>query len=614
MPERVRKIFGGIRQELDRLTSVQVSLTLITFMAFMVIPLLVVVYFAFFLDGRPSVYWFNLIFRDSFYLPFVFELSQSFPYLKLGWGISGQLVQIAGDTVYITGPDFGVVANSLLVALFTTLLSTIVGVTFAFIMARYAFPGKDILRPLLLVPLLSTPFVGAIGILRMIGRAGSLNNLFYEMLGLLPYRIVFDGLAAVVIVQFLHFYSLVYLTTFSALVNIDPTLEEQAENLGSSGFRLFRTVTFPLALPGIEAGAILTFILSIEDLGTPIVFQHSLARKTLVYQIFTRVFSPTGELDPIAPALSVILLMLALVGFLAIRRYVSLRSYAMISKGGVWQPRLTRPTGLKRLLIYAFSVTILALSMIPHVGVVLLSLAKTWPDTILPTAFTWENYEALIENPAISASIGNSVFYSGLAVIFIAVLGTSAAYVVARKKLPGIEAFDSLVTMPIAIPGIVLAIGYFTLFLGTPLSPILNPVPLLIVSYAVRKFPFTVRAAFAGLQQTHVNLEEVSLNLGASRSATFLRITMPLIAVNILAGCMLSFVYAMSEVSTSIVLGGVNPNSAPVTWKIMDVLAQVGAGPFQAAALGVLLMVTQIVIMTTVSVILKQRTATLAGI
>jgi ABC-type Fe3+ transport system permease subunit len=198
--------------------------------------------------------------------------------------------------------------------------------------------------------------------------------------------------------------------------------------------------------------------------------------------------------------------------------------------------------------------------------------------------------------------------------MIIAVLGTSAAYVIARKNLPGMESLDSLITLPIAIPGIVLAIGYFTLFLGTPLSPIVNPVPLLIVSYTIRKFPFTVRAAYAGLQQTHVNLEEVSWNLGASRTTTFRKITMPLIAVSILAGSMLSFVYAMSEVSTSIVLGGVNPTYAPVTWKIMDVLFQVGAGPFQAAVLGMLLMLTQIVIMTTVSVILKQRTATLAGI
>jgi ABC-type Fe3+ transport system permease subunit len=603
-----------IRQELDRLTSIQLSLTLLTFIAFMVLPLLVVVYLAFFLDGRPSPYWFSLIFSDPFYLPFSAKATASFPYVEFDWRIAGQILQWAGDTVYVSGLDFGVIINSLLVALFTTILSTIVGVAFAFIMARYSFPGKDILRPLLLVPLLSTPFVGAIGILRMIGRAGSLNNLFFETLGLLPFRIVLDGLTAVVFVQFLHFYSLVYLTTYSSLVNVDPSLEEQAENMGAKGFRLLRTVTFPLALPGIEAGAILTFILSIEDLGTPIVFQHSLARKTLVYQIFSRVFSPTGQLDPLAPALSVILLIIAVVGFLVIRRYVSLRSYAMISKGGVWQPRMTKAGPLKCLLILVFSIIILSLSLIPHVGVLLLSFAQTWPDTILPTQFTLENYASLIQNPAISQSIANSLLYSGVAVMIIAVLGTSAAYVIARKNLPGMESLDSLITLPIAIPGIVLAIGYFTLFLGTPLSPIVNPVPLLIVSYTIRKFPFTVRAAYAGLQQTHVNLEEVSWNLGASRTTTFRKITMPLIAVSILAGSMLSFVYAMSEVSTSIVLGGVNPTYAPVTWKIMDVLFQVGAGPFQAAVLGMLLMLTQIVIMTTVSVILKQRTATLAGI
>ncbi len=603
-----------LRRELDSLSAIQLVVVVVVFAVFMVMPLLVVTYSAFFFEGSLSAHWFTQIFQDPFYLPISAGFTSGFPFVKVEYRYTGQLIQQVADTLFISGPDFGVIPNSLLVAILTTLLSTIVGTTLALVMARYKFPGKDIFRLLILIPLLSTPFIGAIGILRMISSGGSLNLLLYETLHILPFRVVVDGLAAVIIVQALHFYALVYLTAYSAFVNIDPTLEEQAENMGATGVKLLRTVTLPLALPGIEAGAILTFILSIEDLGTPIVFQQSLARKTIVYQIYTRIFAPTGEINPIAPALSVILLSIALLGFLVIRKYVSLKSYAMLSKGGTWQPRARATGTVQTILVYAFLLGLLFFALLPHVGVFLLSFAQIWGNTILPSVYTLENYGILIGKAAVEQSIGNSLIYSGIATILIISLATGAAYIISRKSIPGREALDSLVTLPIAVPGIVIALGYFTLFLKTPISPIINPVPLLIVSYMIRKFPFTVRAAFAGLQQTHVALEEASLNLGAGRYTTFRRIVIPLIAVNVLAGGMLSFVYSMSEVSTSLILGGVNPRYAPVTWKIVDVLFQVGAGPFQAAVLGVFLMVAQIVVIIIATAVLKQRTASLAGI
>ncbi|MCJ2534110.1 MAG: ABC transporter permease subunit [Candidatus Thermoplasmatota archaeon] len=126
--------------------------------------------------------------------------------------------------------------------------------------------------------------------------------------------------------------------------------------------------------------------------------------------------------------------------------------------------------------------------------------------------------------------------------------------------------------------------------------------------------PFTIRSVYAGLQQTHEVLEEASRNLGARATTTFRRIILPLISVNILAGGMLSFVYSMSEVSTSLILGGVQPESAPLTWKMQDVLWQVTGGPFQAAVLGLLLMLIQIVIIVVINKVLKQRVSVITGI
>lgn len=601
----LRKKLREILWDMDSLSWIQLGVILAFFIFFMVIPIASIIGSAFTdQTGKISFEWFNLIFKNPFF--FTDPLKQLF---------TRSFYTVVGNTLYITGIDCGVIFNSIFVALITTILSTILGTVIAFVMARYKFRGKTVLQTAMIIPLLSSPFIGAIGIKRMIGPLGVLNLLFHDTLHILPYRIVIDGLAAVILVQVLHFFALVYINAYTAFVNIDPTLEEQAENMGSGGFHLFRTITFPLALPGIQAGAILTFILSIEDLGTPIVFHDSTqARKLLTYQVFDKIFSPTGEIDPIAPALGLILLVIGITGFILIRKYVSLRQYAMISKGGTWHPRFSIATKKQTLLFYVILIGILGFALIPHTGVFLLSIAKTWRATVLPTEMTLDNYGILFHDSAIAGSVYNSLVYCIIATIIMIVLGTSAAYIIARKKIPWKASLDVLVTLPVAIPGIVLAIGYFMTFLNTPLSPLISAVPLLIMSYTIRKVPFTIRSAFAGLQQTHEGLEEASRNLGASATVTFFRITIPLILINILAGGMLSFVYSMSEVSTSMILGGVRPESAPLTWKMKDVLWQVAAGPFQAAVLGVLLMVIQIVIIIVVNRVLKQRVSLITGL
>jgi len=179
------------------------------------------------------------------------------------------------------------------------------------------------------------------------------------------------------------------------------------------------------------------------------------------------------------------------------------------------------------------------------------------------------------------------------------------------------ELLDLLVTSPIALPGLVIAVGYFyfftTFFPGTPLDPISSgPSLLLIVAYSVRRLPFTARAVFAGLQQVHVALEEASLNLGAGRLRTLLSIVIPLIGLNLLSGALISFVYCMSETSTSITLGGLGGvgerHQAPITFIMLDYLNRVG-GPHVVASLGVLLIALQLTVIVLVNVVFKQKYA-----
>jgi iron(III) transport system permease protein len=222
----------------------------------------------------------------------------------------------------------------------------------------------------------------------------------------------------------------------------------------------------------------------------------------------------------------------------------------------------------------------------------------------------------ILWNTDIQNAISHTLEYAGVATICIILLGVSAAYIISRRNIPGRTAIDMLVTSPIALPGIVIATGYFTLFYNTPFFPMGAPAFIITMSYMVRKFPFTVRAAYAGLQQTPIALEEASLNVGASRNKTFRSIVVPLIGVSVLAGALLSFVYCVSEVSTSLLLGSANYEQAPLTYWIKDVNAGLppifGSGP--AAALGVIMMILQMIVIAVTNAILKTRASAMTGI
>ncbi len=616
---RSRVVAGArrTRRELDAITSVQLIAVVIVFTLFLILPLLSVAVFAFTsASGEFTFDHFIGIFSNRRIWPFFINSSGGIDvFLNFNAGAySPELNAIA-----IWGWDFGAILNSIYMALIVTGAAVVLGVFFAFIMARYEFFGKRVIRTVLIFPILAIPFIGAIGIKEFLALDGFINKLFYETLHIFPSAIVLQGIAAMIFVQSFSLFSLVYLNAYSSFMSIDPSLEEQAENLGATGFKLFRSVTLPLAMPGIQAGAILTFILSIEDLGSPIVFQdHPTARNTLSFKIFEAVAgTQSGVADAVGPAIGIVLLVFALVGFIAIRKYTALRSYDAGTKGGQWNPRTRRLSKRVQVLLYALLIPVLFLALIPQISVIMIALAGSWqPQNLLPDTWTLSNFDVLWAFPDVARSINVTLIYGIVATVLIVILGASAAYIIARKDIPGKSALDLLVTAPIALPGIVIATGYFTFFYNTPIFPIGHPAFLIMMSYTVRKFPFTVRAAYAGLMSTPVVLEEASQNMGASKNRTFLKITLPLIGVSVLAGSLLSFVYSVSEVSTSLLLGSVGHSEAPLTYWTSRVLEMIGqwGGPTSAACLGVLLMVMQWIVITLTNKILGARSAAITGI
>ncbi|MGZ8485084.1 MAG: ABC transporter permease, partial [Candidatus Binatia bacterium] len=476
-----------------------------------------------------------------------------------------------------------ILANSVNLGLAVTLFTTVLSLPLALLLVRYNFPGKGLLTGLILIPMVLPPFVGAIGMRQLLARFGSVNLLLLQM-GVIDQPIDWLGGGSfwgVVMLEALHLYPIMYLNLAAALANVDPSLEEAAKNLGANRFKLFTTVTFPLMLPGYFAGAIIVFIWAFTDLGTPLVFEY---REVIAVQIFNMVTDL--HQNPMGYAFVVAVIVVTLFFFYLSKRILGGGGYEMLGRGHVTSA--ARPASAAMTVVaYASVLGVSALALIPHLGVLLTSVTQRWFLTVLPAEYTLKFYQDVFSHDLTLRSIKNSLLLSSLSTIIDVVLGIAIAYLLARKRVPGRGVLDALAMLPLALPGLVLAFGYVAAFSATPLDARINPVPLLVIAYAVRRLPYMVRAAYAGFQQTSVALEEASINLGASPMKTLFQITMPLIFANLIAGAVLAFSFAMLEVSDSLILASKEPNY-PITKAIYALLGRIADGPYIASAMGML--------------------------
>jgi len=493
------------------------------------------------------------------------------------------LVEVFRNPIYLEG-----LWNAFALAVFSTVLCFCIAMPLAFVADRFNFPGKGALQALVLVPMILPPFVGAIGVKQILGQEGSLNALL-RSLGLLGQDVSIDWLGegrfwGVVVLNALHLYPILYLNVAAALANIDPAMEEAAENLGCTGIRKFCRVTLPLIMPGLFAGGTIIFIWAFTELGVPLMFDYT--RVTSV-QIFEGI-KDIGN-NPFPYALVAVMLAATIILYAASKLLFGRNTFAMMPKATVGAgPRTPNlATGLACTALFTF---ITFVAVLPHIGVILVAFSDDWYNTIFPSSFTLQHFEAALGHNLTLPAIQNSLKYAGLSTLIDIVLGVAIAYVVVRTDLPGRQILDALAMLPLAVPGLVLAFGYLAMTKeGQPfafLNPTQNPLALLVIAYAVRRLPYVVRSAAAGFQQTSVTLEEAAQNLGSTPFRALRRITLPLIAANLIAGGLLAFSFAMLEVSDSLLLAQ-KQEFYPITKAIYELFQLLGEGRFVASALGV---------------------------
>ncbi len=550
---------------------------------------------------------------------FVFLLTAAFFALFFAWpvvetlkgafvGADGKftwdyIAEVFRNPIYLEG-----LWNSFQMGLWSTLLTALIAVPLAVISDKYLFPGKSLLGALILIPMILPPFVGAIGVRQILGLQGAFNALL-EATGLLDAGHPVDWLGesrmwGVVAMNALHLYPILYLNVLAALANVDPAMEEAAENLGCTGFRKFRKITLPLIMPGLFAGGTIIFIWSFTELGVPLMFEFN--RVTSV-QIFYGIKDIGG--NPFPFALVAVLLATTVLLYASGKLLFGRGSHAMMAKatsqGG---PRETGRLG--GFLCTGAFCAITGLAILPHIGVILVAFSKDWYGTILPAGWTLSHFEAALGHNLTLPSIQNSLKYAGLATVLDVVLGIAIAYVVVRTKLAGRQILDAMAMLPLAVPGLVLAFGYLAMTqegkFFSFMNPSVDPLMILVIAYSVRRLPYVVRSAAAGFQQTSVTLEEAAQNLGCPPLRALRKITIPLIAANLMAGGLLAFSFAMLEVSDSLILAQ-KQQDFPITKAIYELYQLLGEGRYMASALGVWAMAFLAVTIIGASLILGKK-------
>ena len=440
---------------------------------------------------------------------------------------------------------YSTLGHSLFVSCVATLSTLVIGVPIAYLMSRYNVFAKKYLHILIIMSLMSPPFIGAYSWIMLFGRSGLVTKFFSDTLGIALPSIY--GKLGIILVFTFKLFPYVYLYTQGAMGSIDSSLEEAAENLGSSKLRRLWTVTLPVIMPSIAAGAIMVFMTSLADFGTPMLIGEGyIVLPVLVYNEY---MSEMGGNAHLASALSVIVVLCSTCVLLVQKYYLSRKNYVMTS---MRPPKEVKLKGGKRALATLPVALITAIGIMPQIVVLVSSFIKT-DFTGFIGGFSFDSYKTIIKR--LGTNIRNTFTFSCIAIVIILIIGMLISYIIVRQKGFTSNLMDLLIMFPYVIPGAVLGISLIVAFNKKPII-LTGTAAIIIIAYVVRKLPYTVRSGSAFLQQMDKSVEEASINLGVSPMKTFFTVTARLMAPGVLAGAILSWITCINELSSSVMLYG----------------------------------------------------------
>ena len=468
--------------------------------------------------------------------------------------------------------------NSVKVVTAATLLVMVIGVPLAYIMTTFKIRGSRLINILIVISMLSPPFLGAYSWIMMLGRNGEITQFLNQMGVEIPNIYGFGG---ILLVFTLKLFPYIYMYTKGALKKVDASLGEAAESLGYHGIKKVLKVSLPLVLPTILAGATIVFLRAFADYGTPYLLGEGYnTMPVIVYQEWV---SETGSNAYFASSVAMIMIVIAALVFILQKWITSRKNYTMSMLNPI-QPKQLH--GVSNVLAHLYVYIIALLATLPQLYIILISFRNTkgimWAD-----GYGFMSYINVFTKSL--SSILNTFEFGVIAIIIVVVLGTLFAYLTVRKTNFFSKILDVFIMFPYVIPGTIFGLLLLMTYNQPPLV-LSGTAAIIIVSYVIRRMPYTVRSSAAILRQISPSIDEASASLGYGSMQTFFNVTMPVMVPGIVSGAILSWITILNELSSTLMLYTGRTQTMTVT--IFQEISRGGYGP--AAALSTILTVTMI--------------------
>jgi iron(III) transport system permease protein len=477
---------------------------------------------------------------------------------------------------------FNAIFNSVLLGTIVATAATAIGFIFAYAMARIRLPGSGVIKNLLIIPMISPPFMFALSVILLFGRNGLITA---GLLGIDRFNIY--GLPGLVLVGIVSRFPLAYLTLFGIIRAIDPDLETCAHNLGARSVKTFFSVTLPLTMPGIFASWLLVFVNCLTDFGNPMIIGGNF--DVLSVQAYLE-FTGMGNL-PRGCGLAILLLIPSFLIFFLQKYIVGKKSYVTIT-GKTNRRTLIEPKPGMKIALLTFCGIIISFVLLLYLTIIAGCFINLWGLDWTPT-LKWFTYSFDVGLKTLCDTLALTVLATPVA----ALMGMFIAFLVVRKKFPGRRFLEGFAMLSYAIPGTAMGIGYILAFNEPPLL-LTGTAVIIVACYIFRYLPVSAESGIASLKQISGDIEESSTNLGAKTPYTFRHVTLPLIVPSFFTGMIYTFIKCATAISAVIFL-------VSGSWKHLTVLTLAQTENMRLGAASVLSTVLIVIIMIAMVIVKK---------
>ena len=442
--------------------------------------------------------------------------------------------------------------NSLWVSVLSTVLGTVIGILAAFAVQRTDIPWKNTFRVLLVLPLAIPPLFSAMGWVQLAGPVGLLTQAYAGMFGVsaAPWNVY--SATGIVFVLAVNNYPFVFITVSGALQRMDSSLEEAARTSGAGSWRIMRDITLPLVRPAIYGGALLAFVSSIDNFGIPAV----LGMRAQFYVLTTRIYEAlTIPNMPLATAMSVLLILIALFSMLAFRRAEGHTGQYAVVGGKSVTPSIVRLGRWRTAVTAGLLTLIFVIVILPLFALVLTSFLRFWGADLTWDNLTLRHYLAVLQSAGARRGIVNSLILAPAAATILMAVTAMVSYLHVKVRYRGAGLLDAAGIIPFALPGSVIGVSMILAWSNPVFGPTLyGTIWILLVAYLMRYMAFGLQSTRATLQQIHNSLEEAAWTSGAGGLRALKDITLPLLRPGLVAGWVLIFISSFNELTVSVLI------------------------------------------------------------